>query len=179
MRRIYESEALRRDDNNPHTPHERETARPQAFRSIDAGALSRRIVPDRLRHWAISVDVSTSRAVYPSGARIPFTVEMRNAMPFPITVATLSPLLWDWSVDGLPEASHVETHDVPDERGGFEFDRGERKRFRKHWDGMFRTGEAEWERAEPGEYTIGAGLNVEDPTEAGLYDETTVRLEPD
>jgi hypothetical protein len=178
MRRIYESEALHRDDEDPHTPNGEEKTRPQAFRSIDAGALSRWLVPDRLRHRAISVEVSTPQSAYPVGSRVPFTVEMRNAMPFPITVATLSPLLWNWSVDGLSEASHVDPYDAPGERGGFAFGRGERKQFRKRWDGMFRTGETEWERADPGEYTIGAGLNVDDPRESGLYDETTVRLDP-
>jgi len=179
MRRIYGSSAIHRDDDEPLVPNESERERPQAFRSINVGALSRRIVPTRLRHWSISVDVSTPRSEYPAGSTVPFAVTMKNAMPFPITVATRSRLLWQWDVDGLPEASRVEVRDVPEGEAGFEFDRGERKRFRRRWNGMFRLSDTEWELAEPGKYTIGAGVNVDDAPRKGLYDETTVRIVPE
>lgn len=179
MRRIYESQALRRDDES-FTPHEEERpAQLQAMRSIDSTALSDRLVPNGLRNRAISVDVSTQRSEYPSDDAVPFKVTMKNAMPFPITIPTLSPLLWTWNVDGVREASHVPLHDPPDEDGGFRFDRGERKEFRKRWKQMFRVSDSEWETATPGEYTIGAGINVENPAETGLYDETTVRILPE
>lgn len=176
MRRIYESNALHRDDDEPGVPNEAERDRPQSFRSIDTGSLSRWLVPTRLRHWSISIGVSTPRSEYEVGSAVPFQVMMKNAMPFPITIATRSRILWEWDVDGITSASHVEMHDVPDGEAGFEFDRGERKRFRKRWDGMFRLSAEEWEPAGPGEYTIGAGLNVTDAAGRGLYDQTTIRL---
>jgi len=179
MRRIYESNAVHRDDEDPHAPGERDDVRPQAFRSIDAGAWSRRLVPNRLRYRAISVDVSTPREEYAAGTRIPFAVTMKNAFPFPVTVATRSRILWQWDVDGAVEASRVDVHDPPEGSVGFEFDRGERKQFRKTWDGLFRVSDSEWEEAAPGEYTIGAGLNVDDAAGKGLYDATTVRILPE
>ncbi len=178
MRRIYESEALRRD-GEPFTPNERDDARPQAMRSINATALSRLFVPRWLRYRAISIEVSTPRTEYPAGVGIPFRVTMRNAMPFPLTISTRSPVLWTWNVDGVTEASHVSLRDPPEERGTFRFGRGERKRFHKRWDGMFRVSATEWEPAEPGTYTIGAGLNLEGALEHGLYAETTIRIVPE
>lgn len=178
MRRIYESDAVRRDDEDPSSLRERDDVSPQTFRSIDAGAWSRRLLPARLRHWAISVDVSTSRSEFPAGTPVPFTVTMKNPLPMPVTVAVRSPIRWTWSVDGHVEAARVDRHDPPEVATGFEFDRGERKRFSKRWDGTFQVADAEWERAGPGEYTIGAGLNVADAPGKGLYDETTVRLRP-
>ena len=179
MRRIYESSAVHRDDDEPLVPNERTDGRPQAFRSVDVTALSRRFVPDRLRHWSVSVDVSTPRSEYPAGSTVPFAVTMKNAMPFPITIATRSRLPWQWDVDGHPEASRVEVRDTPEGEAVFEFDRRERKQFRRRWNGMFRLSDSEWEPAEPGTYALGAGINVTDAAEKGLYDETTVRIVPE
>lgn len=175
MRRIYESQALSRDDDDPFSPSERAAStRPQAARSINSTALSRILVPLGLRNRAISVTLSTPRSEYPVGSSVPFTVTMKNSMPFPISIPTRSPLLWTWSVDGLIEASRALVHDPPDEAGQFRFDRGERKQFRKRWNGMFRVSDSEWRTASPGEYRIGASLNVDDAARKGLYGETTV-----
>lgn len=177
MRRIYESRAIARDDDDPFVPGERETYRPQAMRSISGSAWSKRLVPPWLRRRAISLSVSTPATAFPAGSNVPFVVTMKNSMPFPITIRTDSPLLWTWSVDGLPEASRVPVRDPPERPGALHFDRGERVRFRKRWSQMFRVSESEWEPAEPGEYTIGAAINVANPKLAGLCDETTVRIE--
>lgn len=180
MRRIYESNALHRDDDEPHAPVERERShRPQSFRSVNAGWFSRRLVPAWLRHRAVSVELSTPRSEFAVDEAIPFSVEMHNAMPFPVTIRTRSPVCWTWTVDGAREGSRVPLREPPTEPGGFHFDRGERKRFRKEWPQRFRVSEAEWEPAAPGEHTVGAGINVEDPEAAGLYDETTVRIVED
>jgi hypothetical protein len=179
MRRIYQSDAVHRDDDEPLAPNEREESGPQSFRSIDTRGLTRWIVPARLRHWSVSIDVSTPRSEFPAGATVPFAVTMKNAMPFPVTIATRSRLLWQWDVDGVPEASRVDLRDVPEGEAAFEFDRGERKQFRRRWNGMFRLSGGEWEPATPGEYTIGAGINVADAAEKGLYDEATVRIVPE
>lgn len=177
MRRIYESGALHRDDEDGFSPNERHrNTRLQAMRSVNATALSNRLVPSRLRCRAISIDVSTPRAEFSAGEPIPFRVTMSNAMPFPITFRTRSPVRWTWDVDGASEATRVPLRDPPDEPGELRFGRGERKRFEKRWNQLFRVSGSEWERAEPGSYTIGAGLNVERATEKGLYDETTVRI---
>lgn len=179
MRRIYESDAIERDDE-PFTPHRRDSSvRPEAMRSINATALSRLFAPAWLRSRAVSVDVSTPRSSYAVDEPVPFTVTMRNSMPFPITLRTRSPVLWTWSVDGHTEASHVPLRDPPEERGEFRFDRGERKRFDRHWPGSFKIDEREWEPAEPGEYTLSVGINVTQPVEKGLYSETTVTIESD
>jgi hypothetical protein len=178
MRRIYDSPAVTRDDGDSFSPNEREDVRPQAMRSVPGTALSRLLVPDWLRYRAVSVSVSTPRTEYPAGEPVPFRVEMKNAMPFPVEIPTRSPVLWTWTVDGLPEASRI-SRDPPAERRGFRFDRGERKRFARRWRGYFRVSESEWEPADPGEYAIGAGLNVEDAAAKGLADEVTVRLVPE
>jgi len=180
MRRIYESRAVTRDDEDQFTPGEREDdPKPQAMRSVPGNLLSRLLVPNAVRYRAVSVDVSTPRERFPEGATIPFTVTMKNTMPFPVEIPTRSPILWNWAVDGVTEAAHVPLHDPPEETRGFRFDRGERKRFRQRWDQLFQVSETEWEDAGPGEYSIGAGLNVDSAERKGLYDETTVRVTGD
>ena len=180
MRRIYESKALRRDDDEPFSPRERDDQfQPQAIRSINSTAWSRRLVPHWLRHRSIAVSISTRQREYAPGDAVPFTVTMKNVMPFPITIETRSPVLWTWDVDRATEGSRVATRDPPDDPHGFEFDRGERKRFTRRWQQMFRVSDSEWEPAGPGEYTIGAGINVEGREESSLYDETTIRVRED
>lgn len=181
MRRILDSEALHRDDDEPHAPRERRrrSYAPRAIRSVDASALSDWFVPGWLRRRAISVDVETPREAYAVGEAVPFDVTMTNVAPFPVAIETVSPARWTWSVDGHVEASHVEQYDPPAEPGALAFGRGERKRFEKRWTGLFRVSETEWEPAEPGEYAVGAAINVSEPERSGLAAETTVRVVPE
>ncbi len=177
MRRIYESDALHRDDDETHAPNERERrTKLQSLRSVPSSTLSDALVPGRLRHRFVSVDVTTPEPEYPVGGSIPFTVTIRNRVPIPVSIPTASPLLWEWSVDGHVEGSEVPLRDPPDEAGSFAFDRGERKRFRKRWNQMFRVSDSEWTPAEPGTYTIGAAINTADADRKGLSGETTVRI---
>lgn len=177
MRRIYESDALHRDDAETHAPNERErNTKLQALRSVPSSTLSDVFIPDRFRHRFVSVDVTTPESEYSVGESIPFTVTIRNRVPFPVSIPTASPLLWEWSVDGNVEGSEVPLRDPPDEAGRFVFDRGERKRFRKRWDQMFRESDSEWSPAEPGSHTIGAAINTADADRKGLAGETTVRI---
>ena len=179
MRRIYESDALERDDS-PFTPGENDPrSRVQSARSINSTAVSRRVLPQRLRYRAISVDVSTPRTTFSPGEPVPFAVTMHNTLPVPIVIETASPIRWTWSVDGKTNAAAIPLHDPPDEPGEFRFDRGERKRFRKCWRQLFQVSETEWEPADPGEHTIGVRINVPDAAAEGLAAETTVRVRPD
>lgn len=173
MRRIYESGAVRRDDEDPFAPGEGGD-RPQAMRSVDATAWSRRLLPAWVCHRAVSVDVESPDCV--TGGAVPFVVTMRNVLPVPVVIETASARLWEWHVDGLTDASDV-AEAFADDRRGVRFGRGETKRFRRRWNRHFRVGENEWEPAEPGEYTLGARLNVDGAEKRGLAGTTTVSLE--
>lgn len=178
MRRLYESRAVKRDDDDQFTPsdHRDRDADPQALRHVPGTRLSRLLVPNRLRYRAISVNIETRRDEYDEGTAISFVVTMHNGFPIPIEVPTLSPVLWTWAVDGATNASRVDLRNPPQETRGFRFDRGERKQFKKTWDQRFRVSESRWERARPGEYVLSAALNIDSPQENGLYDESTVRI---
>ncbi|MBV0924971.1 hypothetical protein KTS45_12260 [Halomicroarcula limicola] len=178
MRRIYDSHALKRDDDDSFAPRERrgDDATPAAMRSVPGETLSRLLVPEWLRDRALSVAVETPRDTYQSGTDVPVRVTLKNAFPIPITVRTPTPRLWTWDVDGHPEASKVPA-DLPEEERVFSFDRGERKRFTRRWSQSFKVSETEWEPVGPGEYAIGASLSVPDAAEKGLAAETTVRIE--
>lgn len=178
MSRTRGSDGPTRDGDRSRSPREG-AAQPQTFGSVDATTWSRRLIPNWLRHWAIAVDVSSPQSAYPAGTDVPFVVTMKNVLPIPITVGVRSPIPWTWDVDGHVEASRVGGRYPPEQLTAFDFTRGERKQFRKRWDGMFKIADDEWERADPGEYTIGAGINVDDAAGKGLYDETTVRILPE
>ncbi|ELZ48279.1 hypothetical protein C464_07375 [Halorubrum coriense DSM 10284] len=179
MRRIYESNALHRDDEEAHAPSKKERkTKLQALRSVPSSTLSDFLIPRRFRHLPVSVDVETPDDEYETGEPIPFRVTLRNRLPVPISIPTRSPLLWRWTVDGNVEAAEVSVRDPPDEEGQLSFDRGERKEFRKRWDQLFRVSESEWEPAAAGTHTIGVAINATDAEERGLTDETTVRIVP-
>lgn len=174
MRRIYDSAAIERDDEDHFTPNTGGTPTPRGGSIVSfLGGL---LVPQGLARRAVSVSVATPETEFVQGDTVPFRVSMKNPLPFPVTIETLSPVLWTWEVDGLTEASHVPTSNPPDEPGTIQFGRGERLEFDRRWNGMFRTSETEWEPVEPGEYTIGAGLNVTDERKPGLSDSTTVHI---
>lgn len=178
MRRIYESEAIRRDDDDPFSPNEQRdrSGTPLAMRLFPSKTLGSTLIPGWLWNRAISIDIQTPQEEYPLGTDVPFVVTMKNGLPLPVTIPTRSSIVWTWEVDGVTEASHVELRNPPTENQGFTFERGERKAFRKRWTQTFRVAESKWERATAGEYTLGAGINVENAAEKGLYDETTIRL---
>lgn len=179
MRRIYESDAIKRDDDEAFTPHEkRRETEPQSFRSIDASVWSDRLLPHSLRVRAVSVRVETPRTQFSQGEPVPFRVSMRNSLPLPVTVCTVSPVLWNWSVDGHEEASHVPVNDPPEENDKLRFDRGETLRFNREWSQQFRVSEREWEPATPGEYTLRAEINVDSENDVELADETTIEVVP-
>ncbi len=177
MRRIYESEALDRDNEDPFRPNEpEERAKPQASRTLPAMTLSNLLVPTRIRYRGISVAISTPKEVYEQDEPIPIEIRMRNALPFPVSLPTTSQVVWSWAVNDLEEASHV-PNTASTGPGKFKFDRGEQKRFRRTWSQMFQISEREWEPAGCGEYRLSTQIAVPDAKARGLYDETTVRIE--
>lgn len=177
MRRIYESDALERDDEEPLAPRERQReTKPQSFRSISGSAWSDRLLPHRVRRWAVTVDLTAPNQSIGQGEDIPFQFTLKNRLPMPVTIRTDSPRLWTWTVDGVQSASHVSLERPPAETNKLKLDRGERRRIRRNWSGMFRVSKREWEQAERGEHTLRAAINVADPEADNLTDETTVYI---
>lgn len=176
MRRIYESQALDRSDEDPHRPNERDaTTKPQAARTLPSSTLSKALVPHWLRYRAISVSISTPQSVYDAQTPVPMAIEMHNRLPIPLTLSTTR-TPWTWSVDGVVEASY--SPDYANEGSSeFQFDRGERKQFRRHWNQLFKVTDSEWEECDPGEYTLSVAIGVDEPERHGLYDETTITIE--
>lgn len=179
MRRIYESDAIKRDDDEAFTPRERNRdMKPQSFRSINAAAWSDRLLPHSLRCWAVSLRIETPRRQFEQGETVPFVVVMDNSLPAPVTIQTTSPVLWSWAIDGYEEASQVPLANPPEESDKLRLDRGETLRFRREWSQMFRVSDREWEPADPGEYTLRAEINVDAGNDVELADETTIEIVP-
>lgn len=176
MRKIYESDALHRDDDDPTSPDKRDReTKLQSFRSLPSKTISNAITPHIIRKKAVSIKITTSRERYDQGTKIPFRVEIKNTLPVPVTLKTTSTIPWYWAIDGKPEAIKMDQDRATGE-STFVFDRGERKKFTKYWDQMFQIAEREWEEASAGTYTISAAINVDDPEGDGLYDETKVTI---
>lgn len=179
MRRIYESDALSRDDDDSFSPKEQDDdTSPQAFRSINASVWSDHFVPHRFRCWAVSVSLSTPKEEFERDEHVPFRVTMENRLPMPVSIKTSSKILWQWAVNGHRRAERVSLRDIPKETSKFQLDRGETVRFTKAWDQMFRITEREWEPASPGEYTLQVGINVVGESDYNLTDETKIRILP-
>lgn len=179
MRRIYESNALRRE-TGPFTPTDRrdEERGPSRPDPDDTGLLDK-LVPDAIRKRAISIDVTTPLDVYDPESPVPFQVELHNRMPFGVTITTPTPLLWTWEVNGVPNATRVQLDDPPAESGRHVFASGERKRFVKRWPQRFRVSKSEWERAEPGSYTIRTAINIPEANLDRLTSETEFEISAD
>lgn len=182
MRRIYESEALRRSDE-PHAPHDEDDER-GTFKNlhqsmVDWTSASHALVPMGLRDRAIEVSVHTDRETYAPGESVRIAVRMRNRLPFPIVLRTPTPVRWSWSVDGVREASHVPDCDPPDQPTLFTFHRSETKTFTRTWPQLFRETEMDWREAGEGTYEISAFVDVEDPVGRGLSASTEVEIQPD
>lgn len=176
MRRIYESDAVVRDDS-PHTPREREDGTGSRRGHVDWGNVSHALLPVRVRDWAIGVAVETDRERYAPGDPVGVRVRLRNRLPAPVRLRTASPIRWQWAVDGVASASRVERR-PPDRPAALSFERSERKTFTRTWHQSIRESEREWVPVGPGEYTVSAWINVPDPAGRGLRAETTVEIEP-
>lgn len=174
MRRIYESRALERDDDDPFAPAE--TGEGRRWRTVNWARFSHAFVPTALRDRAIAVSLETDRDTYAVGDPVHLQVTFRNRLPFPISIRTRSPVRWSWSVDGVREADRT-ADPAPDEATLFEFDRSERKTFRRTWHQRIREAGGEWAAVPRGEYALAAWVNVDGADERGLRTETTVTVE--
>lgn len=133
-----------------------------------------KFVPQWLARKGLAVCVRTDRERYDQRDPVEITIEIRNRLPLPVTVATPRRRLWGWSVDGYLEASD-ETRYVDGQAGAFEFRGRECKRFVREWDGRIKhEGErTEWERTTGDlEITAFVALGADRPT-----DSTTIRIE--
>jgi len=173
VRRIYDSNALHRDDDDPHAPRERDAT--TGYRSLNWRAASHALVPMGLRRRAISVDVDTPRETYAVGEPVDLQIRFRNRLPIPITLRTKSPVRWHWAVDGHADAE-LESPSEPDDPSLFEFDRSETKTFTRRWPQRLKTGERRWEPVDPGEYTLSASVNDGGDANGRLRATTTVRI---
>lgn len=173
MRRIYESDALHRDDADPHSPRERD--RTPEYRSLNWRAASHALLPIGVRRRAISVEIETDKETYAPDEPVDLRVRFRNRLPIPVILRTRSPVRWHWAVDGHVDAE-LESRDEPEDRSTFEFARSETKTFTRRWPQRFKTGDRTWESAGPGEYTLSARVNRDDAG-GSLSAETTVRIE--
>ncbi|WP_297885663.1 hypothetical protein [uncultured Halorubrum sp.] len=177
MPRSRRRDGVDRSDDDPFRPNESaERHHPRAAKTLPAATLARWLFPARVHRWAVSVSVSTPTTAYERGEPVPVAVEFRNPLPVPVTVETRSPVPWTWHVDGHRDASKV-PEPLPDSPAQFTLDRGERRRFTRRWAQSFRVSETEWKPVDRGEHTIGAGLDVANAAEEGVYDETTIRIE--
>jgi len=173
MRRIYESEALSRDDDDPFVPGNEDD--PDRYRSINWENASHAFVPRTLRPLAIDVSIETNRQRYAPDEPVGFRVEFRNRLPIPISLTTRTPVRWMWAMDGVDEASYVD-EPAPEERSTFQFARAERKQFTREWSQRFQMSPSEWELAEPGEHTVSVGINTDRGAER-LTDSATFVIE--
>lgn len=172
MRRIYESDALRRDDDDPFSPNESDGG---AGSHVNWANLSHALFPASLRPHAIAVDVETDRERYASDEPVRFRATFRNRLPVPVSLVTETPVRWSWAVDGLVEASEV-YEPPPATRTRFDFDRRERKRFHRSWPQRVREARDEWRAAEPGEHTLSVSIGAVDGADR-LAAETTFTVE--
>ncbi|SHG72410.1 hypothetical protein [Halobaculum gomorrense] len=168
MRRIYESEALRRDDDDPFSPNESDTADGS---HVNWTNVSHALFPSSLRARAIAVDVETDKSRYAPDEPVRFQATFRNRLPLPVSLVTETPLRWTWTVDGLPEASEVYEPPEP-KRTRFDFARSERKRFHRRWPQRIREREDEWRAADPGEHTITVRIGAVDGADHLVAEET-------
>ncbi len=174
MRRILESQAVDRSDEDPFAPRER-SSQPQAMRSVPATWVSRRLLPQWLCLRAISVSVRAPTTPVSIGDPVPIRITLTNTAPIPITITVSRSTPWTWAVDGYPTATKTpQPVDGPD-HSALHFDRGERKQFTRRWWGYFRVAKSQWTAADPGSHTISVSLGTE---ETDKTDHTTVILIP-
>lgn len=182
MRRIYESDALHRDDD-PHSPSEVEPSSPgpgirgNRNRSlVNWGRYADAVLPSSWRDRAIEVTVETDRDVYQADEPVHIGVRLRNRLPLPVTIRTPTRRRWDWAIDGAPRAAREEFEPAPGDPADLAFRRSETKTFERTWRRRFRTAADRWSPANPGRYAVSAYVAVEEPDARGLAAATEIEL---
>lgn len=130
-----------------------------------------RFVPQWVAQRAIAVSVSVPDREFSIGDPVPFTVEIRNRLPVPVTVRTPSRRLWGWEVDGDLGASDEPTY-AGDTPGEFSLEGSDYLRIEREWSGRLkRTGRGgkrtEYVLPDPGVHEIAAFVATKDPQPRG------------
>lgn len=190
MKRIYDSEAIRRDEDESFTPSPREDRRenykPHPLFIPAPGGVSfglpafvHSYLPSEYYSLAISIDIVTPSSEYQVGEQVPFIVTIKNSMPYPIKVPTANAIIWEWALDGDVEATKISPRDPPEERRWLRLDRSERITHHRTWNGMIRVSDTEWVEPSTGTHTLSASINLDDPDEEALTAETEIELLPE
>lgn len=132
-----------------------------------------KLLPRTVARRAIRVSIQTDAESYGQGEPVDITLEFKNRLPIPITLATPSRRLWGWTVDEYLEASD-EPRYVDDSPGKFSFRGGERKTVEITWDGRIKhAGEPDtWKLPEPGEHTLTGFIATEERPQDSVAIET-------
>lgn len=139
------------------------------------GEFLRGLVPASLARWALTISVSVERRRLPAGARLPFTVELRNRLPVPVAVPTPTHQLWTWSVGDYREGTDEPRYHTGE--GTLTLRGGEQRRIEQEWNGLFgrtRDGRTRWVDPEPGEYEFAVWVATHPPC---ARDSVTLTLE--
>jgi hypothetical protein len=123
-----------------------------------------KFVPQWLARRSLAVEIETDDDRYQPNEVVKFTVAITNRLPLPVVVTTPQRQLWNWTVDGEPEASDERRY-VGDSNGRFSFRARERKVVTVTWSGRFkRVGErTTWETPVSGAHEISAFVATEPP----------------
>lgn len=130
-----------------------------------------RFVPQWVAQRVIDVSVSVPDREFAVGDPIPFTVEIKNRLPVPVTVRTPTRRLWGWEVDGDLGASD-ESRYAGDTPSQFALEGGDHLVIDREWSGRFKRTGRDGERTEyvlpkPGVHEISAFVATKDPQPRG------------
>lgn len=175
MRDVHETDAVRRDEDDPFIPRDGRSGRRRSRSAFHWANVSHALMPTSLRDLAIGVTIETNKREYALEEPVHFRVTLANRIPFPVALRTTSPVLWTWAVDGAEKASRL-TEEAPDEPGLLRFSRSEHKTFERRWPQRIQDHEGRWVPVQRGEYELSTRINVEGAGGRGLTDRTTVRV---
>ena len=173
---VHDTGAVRRDEDDPFSPRGDDGRGRRSHAMFDWANVSHALMPTSLRDRAVAVGVETNKRRYALEEPVHFRVTLANRLPFPVALATTSPVLWSWSVDGVERAT-TRPESVPEERGLLRFGRSERKLFERRWSQRIRDEGGRWVPVQAGEYELAAWINVDDPDGRGLAASTSVVVE--
>lgn len=175
MRDVHDTDAVHRDEDDPFVPRDDRRRGRRSRSAFNWGNVSHALLPTALRDRAISVAVQTNKRRYNREEPVLFRVTLANRIPFPVALKTVSPVLWNWAVDGVERATRL-PDEPPNEPGLIRFGRSERKTFERRWSQRIRDRAGRWTPVEAGEYELSARINVEGADGRGLTAATTITV---